>query len=361
MSNGDPLYRTRSESIARSAVFSEVGCRRGRSSVSENPDPNPFGSVSEAELRERFERTDYVADDRTVTTVSLALGLGRPLLVEGPPGSGKTELAKTLADGFETELIRLQCYEGLTAENALYEWNYTKQLLAVQGGERSVAANDLAGDPDPGVDSNGSGVGRGSVFDEEYLLERPLLRALRAGGGRPPVLLIDEIDRADEAFEAFLLEFLSDFQVSIPEFGTIAAAVPPVVILTSNRTRGLGDALKRRCLYLHVEPPSFETEREIVRRKVPELDAAIAAEVCAVVEALREESFLKQPGVAETLDWARAVAQLRSDADAESLSTGEIQRTIGCLLKEAEDVTRVDTELLERLHAAASAAPSPPE
>jgi len=306
-------------------------------------DAETFESLSEADLRERFERTDYIADDRTVTTVSLALQLGRPLLVEGPPGSGKTELAKTLAEGFETALIRLQCYEGLTAENALYEWNYTKQLLAVQADEGSVAGD--------------RGAGSESVFDEEFLLERPLLRALRAGDDRPPVLLIDEIDRADEAFEAFLLEFLSDFQVSIPEFGTVRAAVPPVVILTSNRTRGLSDALKRRCLYLHVESPGFETEYEIVRRKVPELDAAVAAEVCAVAERLREESFLKQPGVAETLDWARAVARLRHDEADEPLSTDEIERTLGCLLKEAEDITRVDTELLERLHAAAEAAP----
>ncbi|WP_256403566.1 AAA family ATPase [Halorubrum salinum] len=331
----------------------------------------PFASVTEAEIRERFERTDYVADDRTVTTVELALRLGRPLLVEGPPGSGKTELGKTLAEGFDTELIRLQCYEGLTAENALYEWNYTKQLLAVQADEGSVAGGDDAavsangdagaaraetndaGTPSAASDPSGPGLGSGSVFDEEYLLERPLLRALRTDGETPPVLLIDEIDRADEEFEAFLLELLSDFQVSIPELGTVSASTPPVVILTSNRTRGLSDALKRRCLYLHVEPPSFETEYEIVRRKVPELDAAVAAEVCSVVANLREESFLKRPGVAETLDWARAVAALRHEDGDEPLSPEEIERTIGCLLKEAEDVARVDGELLERLHEAA--------
>jgi len=330
-------------------------------------DDDPLGRVSEADLAERFEAADYVADDRTVTTVDLALRLERPLLVEGPPGSGKTELGKVLAEAFDTELIRLQCYEGLTAENALYEWNYTKQLLAVQADEGSVAAETAGSGPEttPGREgradaepagSAGTDDRGGSVFDEEFLLERPLLRALRTQGGTPPVLLIDEIDRADEEFEAFLLELLSDFQVSIPELGTVTAERPPVVILTSNRTRGLSDALKRRCLFLNVEPPSFETEYEIVRRKVPELDAAVAAEVCAVVARLREEAFLKRPGVAETLDWARAVAHLRHDDGDEPLSSEEIERTIGCLLKEVEDVERVDAALLETLRAAAAEA-----
>jgi MoxR-like ATPase len=292
-----------------------------------------FGDLTETELREAFERADYVADDDLVTAVYLALGMGKPLLVEGQPGAGKTELGKVLASGFDTELVRLQCYEGLAAEHALYEWNYTKQLLEVQSGD-------------------GDRVGE-SVFTEEYLFERPLLRALRHDGDRPPVLLIDEIDRADEAFEAFLLEVLSDFQVTIPEYGTVAADRPPVVIITSNRTRGLSDALKRRCLYRYVEPPEFEDEVEIVRRKVPGLDAAVAAEVCGIVGELREESFLKQPGVAETLDWARAVAMLRADGDDSRISPAEIERTVSALLKEAEDVGRLDTELLERLETAA--------
>lgn len=302
-----------------------------------NTDVTPFGEVTEDQLCEAFERTDYVADDALTTTVLLSLRLGKPLLVEGPPGSGKTELGKVLAEGFDTDLVRLQCYEGLAAESALYEWNYTKQLLAVQSDEGSVADE-------------------GSVFREEFLQERPLLRALTAARGRPPVLLVDEIDRADEAFEAFLLEVLSDFQVTIPEYGTVAAETPPAVVLTSNRTRGLSDALKRRCLYFHLDSPSFGTEYEIVRRKVPELDAAVAAEVCAVVERLREEPFLKRPGVAETLDWARAVAALRTGGDETELTPAEIDRTLGCLLKEAEDVRRVDDGLLERLRAAAAAA-----
>ncbi|MFB6101754.1 MAG: AAA family ATPase [Haloplanus sp.] len=298
---------------------------------------NPFADTTESDLRAAFDATDYVAGDDIVTTVLLALRLGRPLLIEGEPGAGKTELAKALAGGFDTELVRLQCYEGLTAENALYEWNYTKQLLAVQADEQGVTGDD-------------------SVFTEEYLLERPLVRALSDDHDRPPVLLIDEIDRADEEFEALLLEVLSDFQVSIPELGTISTDRPPVVVITSNRTRGLSDALKRRCLYLHVEPPSFEKERNIVERKVPELDGAVAAELCAVTQRLREEPFRKHPGVAETLDWARAVAELRAADDDDSLTPQEIEHTLGCLLKEVEDVERVDETLLETLVDSARAA-----
>ena len=299
--------------------------------------PSPFADITDDDLRALFDREDYVADDDVVTAILLALRMGKPLLVEGEPGSGKTELGKVLASGFDTELVRLQCYEGLAAENALYEWNYTKQLLAVQGGADAVDGE--------------------SVFDESYLLERPLLRALTHEGERPPVLLIDEVDRADEEFEALLLEVLSDFQVSIPELGTVAAERPPIVVITSNRTRGLSDALKRRCLYLYIEPPTFEKERAIVRERVPELDAAVAAEVCAAVARLREEPLLKQPGIAETLDWARAVAALR-DGDGESLSMEEVERTIGCLLKEVEDVQRVDDELLGALLDAAERAPA---
>jgi len=293
-----------------------------------------FADLAEADLRAVFDGADYVADDRLVTTVYLALRMGKPLLVEGDPGSGKTELGKVLAEGFDTELVRLQCYEGLAAEHALYEWNYTKQLLSVQSGDGGVDADE-------------------GVFSEDYLFERPLLRALTHDGPMPPVLLIDEVDRADEEFEAFLLEVLSDFQVSIPEYGTVAADQPPIVVITSNRTRALSDALKRRCLYLHVEPPSFDAEYEIVRRKVPGLDAAVAAEVCAIVQELRDEAFLKQPGVAETLDWARALATLRGDDGEKPIDAAELERTLSALLKEAEDVERIDDELLERLEDAA--------
>jgi MoxR-like ATPase len=321
-----------------------------------------FADLTEDDLRAVFEGADYVADEELVTAVYLSLKMGKPLLVEGEPGSGKTELGKVLAEGFETDLVRLQCYEGLAAEHALYEWNYTKQMLAVQSGEGNVAADDVTVEGGEGTVEGGEGTVEGgeetgasgeSVFSDEYIFERPLLQALTHEGPTPPVLLIDEVDRADEEFEAFLLEVLSDFQASIPEYGTVAADQRPVVVITSNRTRGLSDALKRRCLYCYVEPPEFEAELEIVRRKVPELDAAVAAEVCGIVQELREEAFLKQPGVAETLDWARAVATLRSSGDGSNLTAEEVQRSVGTLLKEAEDVQRLDAELLERLEAAA--------
>ena len=293
-----------------------------------------FADLEADELRERFDAENYVAEDEIVTTVLLALRLGKPLLIEGEPGAGKTELAKVLADGFDTDLVRLQCYEGLAAENALYEWNYTKQLLAVQAEEGGVTD------------------GR-TVFDEEFLLERPLLEALQ-GGEEPSVLLIDEVDRADEEFEALLLEVLSDFQISIPELGTVAATAPPIVVITSNRTRKLSDALKRRCLYLHVSPPSFEKEREIVRRKVPQLDPTVAAELCGITQRLREESLLKPPGVAETLDFGRALAML-GDSE-EEIDRETLRSALGTVLKDAEDVSRVDEELLDDLLDAATRA-----
>ncbi|UOO97118.1 MoxR family ATPase (plasmid) [Halococcus dombrowskii] len=295
--------------------------------------PSAFSDVTETDVRRAFESEDYVAGDDIVTTVALALRLDKPLLVEGEPGAGKTELAKVLAGGFDAEFIRLQCYEGLTAESALYEWNYTKQLLSMQ--------SDAA-------DTNES------MFSEEYLLERPLLRSLR--GDSPRVLLIDEVDRADEEFEALLLEIFSDFQVSVPELGTVSATTPPVVVITSNRTRGLSDALKRRCLFLHVAPPSFEKERAILERKVPELDGAVATELCAMAGRLREEPLLKPPGAAETIDWARAVAALRHESENGTLDNEEIQNTLGCLLKEIEDVERVDEDLLATLRDVAETA-----
>lgn len=288
-----------------------------------------FASLTEEDLRRRFDAQEYVVDDGFVTTVRLALQLGKPLLVEGLPGSGKTELGKVLAEGFDTELVRLQCYEGLTAENTLYEWNYRKQLIEVQSrAAQADGAEAAAAD---------------SVFEESFLQERPLLRALR---GDTPVLLIDEIDRADEEFEAFLLEFLSDFQVTIPELGPVSTDDPPVVVITSNRTRGLSDALRRRCLYLHVSPPDEATERAIVRRKVPELEATAAAEAVAAVQELRDLPLLKQPGVAETLDWSRALARVNEH---DGLTAETFEDTLGCLLKEAADIERVDAETIDRI------------
>lgn len=293
-------------------------------------------TITESELRDVFEGEQYVADTELITSVLVALRLRKPLLIEGEPGAGKTELAKVLSNGFGTELIRLQCYEGLTAENTLYEWNYTKQLLAVQSGERSVEASD-------------------SVFSEEFLHERPLLRSLRNDDDVPPVLLIDEVDRADEKFEAFLLETLSDQQITIPELGTFSTDTPPIVLITSNRTRGLSDALKRRCLYVHIQPPSFEKEIAIVRQKVPDLDERVAAQVCGVTQTLREKPLLKQPGVAETLDWSRTLLELGVD-EREGLTAQDIRNTAGCLLKEVEDMERLD-DLLPDLVDAAHDAP----
>lgn len=302
--------------------------------MSDNTDATRLPDLDTERLEAVFANTDYVAGDEIITTVDLALQLGKPLLVEGPPGSGKTELAKVLATAINTELIRLQCYEGLTAEQALYEWNYSKQLLTVQ----AAAGNH----------SEGNDTQTESVFTREYLLERPLLKSLQTEEDNPAVLLIDEIDRADKEFEALLLEVLSDFQITVPEIGSISASKPPIVVITSNRTRGLSDALKRRCLYLHIGMPSFEKELDIIERKVPELENTVARQIVTAIQRLREEPLRKHPGVSETLDWAKAIDALRSENDP-SLDTAKVKRTIGCILKEAEDIERIDDELIEQI------------
>ena len=235
-----------------------------------------------------LDRADYLADRPLVTAIFLALRLGRPLLLEGEPGTGKTEVAKALATSLGRELIRLQCYEGLDLASAAYEWNYARQLLEIRLAEASGAADREALST--------------RLFDERFLVRRPLLRSLEPGPGGPPVLLIDELDRADEPFEAFLLELLSDFQVTIPELGTIRAARPPLVILTSNRTREIHDAVKRRCIYHWVGFPDAAREMDIVRRRVPGVDAMLARQVVAFVQRLRGQDLFKLPGVAESIE-----------------------------------------------------------
>lgn len=267
---------------------------------------------------------DYVAERSLATTIFLALRMRRPLFLEGEPGVGKTEVAKVLARMLRVPLIRLQCYEGLDVHTAVYEWNYARQLLEIRLAEASgqVDRNRLLAE----------------IFSPDFLIARPLLQAVQQSrDGQAPVLLIDELDRSDEEFEAFLLELLSDFQISIPELGTVRAEVPPVVVITSNRTREIHDALKRRCLYYWVEYPSFEKELAIVRRRVPGLAEQLARQVVAFVQALRQEDLYKPPGVAETLDWAEALLALdRSELDAATVS-----ETLGALLKYRDDVELV--------------------
>ena len=294
----------------------------------------------------------YIAERSIVTAVHLARAMEKPLLIEGDAGVGKTEVAKVVAAILDAELIRLQCYEGLDVNTSLYEWNYQKQLLRLR-----IAADERGG----GMPEQGGGTperdGRADageledlIFGREYLLERPLLRAITCADA-PPVLLIDEIDRADEGFEAFLLEVLSDFQVTIPELGTIRAAHRPVVILTSNRTREIGDALRRRCLYLYIEHPPFEKEVAIVRARVPGIADRLAAEITHFVQALRRRSLMKPPGVAETLDWARALVTLHSDA----LDAGTVAETLGCLVKDRHDMRELEGDDLKELVRVAAA------
>ena len=277
------------------------------------------------QLLERLDREAYVADPAIATSLWLAMELKKPLLVEGHAGVGKTEIAKVLARLLETDLIRLQCYEGLDASTALYEWNYPKQLLHIRLQERdgrSVAEAET------------------QIFAEPFLLKRPLLQAI-AHSGRAPVLLVDEIDRADEEFEAFLLEVLSDFQVTVPELGTIRASERPNVILTSNRSRDLSDALRRRCLYLWIDYPPFEKELSIVRRKVPGASEALAAQIVGLVQQLRRTKLSKVPGVTETLDWADALVVLH----ATKLNAKLVQETLGCLVKDESDLRKVRAEI----------------
>jgi MoxR-like ATPase len=277
------------------------------------------------ELLERLEREAYVADPAIATSLWLSLTLKKPLLVEGHAGVGKTEIAKVLARMLQTDLIRLQCYEGLDASTALYEWNYSKQLLHIRLQER---------------DGRSAAEAEAQIFGEPFLLKRPLLQAI-AHQGRAPVLLVDEIDRSDEEFEAFLLEVLSDFQVTVPELGTIRAPARPHVILTSNRSRDLSDALRRRCLYLWIDHPPFEKELAIVRRKVPGASDELAAQIVGLVQQLRRAKLAKVPGVSETLDWADALVALH----AARLQPQLLEETLGCLVKDEADLRKVRAEI----------------
>jgi MoxR-like ATPase len=272
-----------------------------------------------------LESADYVASRALATVLFLALKMRRPLFLEGEAGVGKTEIAKVLAQTLGRKLIRLQCYEGLDVSSAVYEWNYAAQMIEIRMAEASGAKDRAA-------------LERG-VFSEKYLIRRPVLEALESPGGAAPVFLIDELDRADEAFEAFLLEVLSDFQVTVPELGTIKAAEPPIVIITTNRTREIHDALKRRCLYHWVDYPGAASELEIIRRKVPNANAKLSAEVVAYVHRLRELELFKVPGVAETIDWASALLEL----DKIALDPETVSDTIGVLLKYQDDIARIAT------------------
>ncbi len=271
-----------------------------------------------------LEAADYVADRALATVLFLSLRLGRPLLLEGEPGVGKTEIAKVLAKMLGRRLIRLQCFEGLDISSAVYEWNYAQQMMAIRLAEAS-------GDTDRARLEN-------DVFSLRYLIKRPLLQALEPFAEGPPVLLIDELDRTDEAFEAFLLEILSDYQVTIPELGTMRAEQAPIVIVTSNRTREVHDALKRRCLYHWVDYPDAERELKILRAKVPQASALLSAQVVAFVQALRQQDLFKQPGVAETLDWAAALSEL----DAVALDPALVSDTLGVLLKYQDDIAKIE-------------------
>ena len=265
---------------------------------------------------------DYIADVGLSTSVYLALKMGKPLFLEGEPGVGKTEIAKVLSALFDTLLIRLQCYEGIDVNQAVYEWNYQRQLLEMQAG----GAKD-------------------DIFSERFLLKRPLLQAIDAANIKAPVLLIDEIDRADEEFESFLLELLGDYQITIPEIGTIKAKHKPVVVITSNRTREVHDALKRRCVYCWIDYPARDKEIEIVRRKVPGIGERLAAQVVSFVQSVRKQELYKSPGVAETIDWAEALGHLHADG----LDTTTVNASLGIILKYQDDVDKVRGHVAEAL------------
>jgi MoxR-like ATPase len=298
----------------------------------------PPGVSHSLDLRERLREDNYLADEGLSTAIFLALKLGRPLFLEGEAGVGKTEVAKVLSRILDTPLIRLQCYEGIDVNQALYEWDYARQLLHIRTAEALGTTEDRQHFED-------------ELYTRQFLVRRPLLQALEHRGPSPPVLLIDEIDRADDEFEAFLLEILSDFAITIPELGTIRAERPPVAVLTSNRTREVHDALKRRCLYFFIDHPGLEREVEIVRLRVPGVEERLARQVAAAVQRLRNMDLYKPPGVAETLDWTEALAAL----GAKELDEALISATLGSVVKYREDQQRALGAALSLLTGAADA------
>ena len=275
------------------------------------------------DIQNALESMNYVSDHSISMSLFLALKLNKPLLIEGEPGSGKTEIAKVVSKIFETELIRMQCYEGLDSSTVIYEWDYLRQLLKIRLSEKSKGSVELESE----------------IFSDKYLLKRPLLKSLIHKGSVPPVLLIDEIDRAEEEFEGFLLEFLAEFQVTIPEIGTIKAKKPPIVIITSNRTRELGDGLRRRCLYLYLDYPSLEKELKIVNLKTPNIENELALQISRFLRKLRQyDDIIKKPGISETLDWSDALLSLKK----KKLDNKIVMETLGCIIKSPDDINKID-------------------
>lgn len=304
-----------------------TGDQRAIISSLQSPVSNLMSFQTIEDVQNALAREQYIADRGLATAIFIALTLNKPLFLEGEPGVGKTEIAKVLARAHDTRLIRLQCYEGLDISSAVYEWNYPRQILEIRLLEAEGASRDAA---------------RKNIFSEEFLLKRPLLQAIENhavenGTNRAPVLLIDELDRADEEFESFLLELLSDWQVTVPELGTLTATHPPVVVITSNRTREIHDALKRRCIYHWIDFPTFEKELHIVQTKVPGISDELAAQIVTYVQNLRQQDLYKLPGVAETLDWAKTLLALKQTR----LDENVIRDTLGVLLKYQDDLQKV--------------------
>ena len=285
------------------------------------------GKLSSIEsILEQLESNRYIADQLLATVIYLSYHMNKPIFLEGEPGVGKTEVAIVLSQMFESRLIRLQCYEGLDANSALYEWNYPKQLLRIKMDEHSGRTPEEIGHV---------------IYSEPYLIKRPLLEAILSSQNNHPVLLIDELDRADEEFEAFLLEILSAFQVSIPEIGTIKATHKPLVVITSNRTRDIHDALKRRCLYHWIDYPDLEKEKQIIRTRIPEIEESLAVQIAGFMQTIRREDLMKKPGISETLDWAEALIKLNQGV----LDQQIVEQTLGCILKYREDIQKFKSSI----------------